>query len=63
MSIAFDSYESADREKNLLEEEYNKRWSQYTDEQIQNMHIAGMVMYVSMIGRDYKVEPAKFKRL
>ena len=63
MSIAFDSYEGAEREKTLLEEEYKKRWSQHTDEEIQQMWINGITMYVSMVGRDYKVEPAKFRSL
>lgn len=63
MSIGFESSERAKKEQDLLEKEYSERWSKWTDDEIRQMYIDGMRMYVSIIGRDYKVEPSKIKLL
>ena len=63
MNIGFESPEAAEREKKRLQEDYEKRWSKYTDEEIQQMWIQGTVMYVSMHGRDFEVEPIKLRAL
>lgn len=61
MNIGFESYERAEREKDLLEKEYKKRWSEYSDDEIREMYINGTKMYISMFGRDFKVEPIKLR--
>jgi len=60
MNVGFSSPEAAERERDLLIKEYEKRWKdEYTDEEIINMYLNDTVMYTSIIGRDYKVEPIK----
>jgi len=63
MNIAFESPERAQREQDALELEYQKRWSKWTDDEIRQMYINGTQMYVSIIGRDYEVEPIKLRAL
>ena len=63
MNIAFESPERAKSEQDKLEREYDKRWSKWTDDDIRQMWIDGTQMYVSIIGRDYAVEPVKLKAL
>jgi hypothetical protein len=63
MDIGFSSPEAAQREADLLQREYEKRWKERTDDDIRQMYIDGIQMYVSMIGRDYKVEPIKLQAL
>jgi hypothetical protein len=63
MNIAFESPERAKAEQDILEKEYQKRWSKWTDDEIRQMYIDGHQMYVSIIGRDYKVEPVKLRAL
>ncbi len=63
MNIGFESPEAAEREKKRLERDYEKQWSKHTDEDIQQMWTSGYVMYVSMFGRDFKVEPIKLRVL
>lgn len=62
MNIGFESPERAEREKDLLEKEYKKRWSEYSDDEIREMYINGKRMCISMYGRDFKVEPVKLKK-
>jgi hypothetical protein len=59
MNIGFKSEEKAQEEIDSLVRNYEKRWAKHTDEEIINMHLAGIKMYVQMIGREYKVEPIK----
>ena len=63
MNIGFDSPEQAQREVDKLQKEYDKRWSDYTDEDIQLMSTNGIRTSTSMIGRDYKVEPIKLMQI
>lgn len=61
MNIGFESPEAAQRESDLLQKEYQKKWSKWTDDEIRQKYIDGTQMYVSIIGRDYKVEPIKLQ--
>jgi hypothetical protein len=63
MNIGFESPEAAQREADKLQVEYQKRWSEWTDDQIRQKYIDGEQMYVSIIGRDFKVEPIKLRAL
>jgi len=63
MNIGFDSPEQAQKEIDKLQKEYDKRWSGYTDEEIQHMCLNGTRACTSMVGRDYKVEPVKLMQM
>jgi len=63
MNIGFESPEAAQIEAEALQREYQKRWSHWTDDKIRQMYIDGTQMYVSIVGRDYKVEPIKLQAL
>ena len=63
MSIGFESPESAQSEIDLLQKEYDKRWSEYSDDEIRRMEENGTVMYVAMIGRNYRIKPIKITLL
>lgn len=63
MNIGFDSPGAAQRELDLLKRDYDKKWKEYTDDYIRQMYMDGIQMYISMIGRDYKIEPIKLRAL